>query len=49
MLVTATVDLITLIERGCLEVNNSVPFSTVEELRKSNNDKAEENLSLIHI
>jgi hypothetical protein len=43
MLVTATVDLITLIERGCLEVNNSVPFSTVDELRKSNNDKAEEN------
>lgn len=43
MLVTATVDLITLIERGCLEVNNSVPFSTVEELRQFNSAKADEN------
>lgn len=43
MLVTATVDLITLIERGCLEVNNSVPFNTVEELRQYNNAKADEN------
>lgn len=43
MLVTATVDLITLIKRGCLEVNNSVPFSTVEELRQYNNAKADEN------
>lgn len=43
MLVTATADIMTLIERGCIEVNNSTPFSTVDELRKSNNDKAEEN------
>ena len=43
MLVTATVDLITLIERGCLEVNNRVPFSTVEELRQFNSAKADEN------
>ena len=43
MLVTATADIMTLIERGCVEVNNSVLFSTVDELRKSNNDKAEEN------
>lgn len=42
MLVTATVDLITLIERGCLEVNNSVPFNTVDELRQSNIAKADE-------
>ena len=43
MLVTATADIMTLIERGCIEVNNSVPFSTVEELRQSNNAKADEN------
>ena len=43
MLVTATVDLIALIERRCLEVNNSVPFNTVDELRQSNNAKADEN------
>lgn len=43
MLVTATADLITLIERGCVEVNNSVPFNTAEELRQCNNAKADEN------
>jgi hypothetical protein len=43
MLVTATADIMTLIERGCVEVNNSTPFSTVDELRNSNNARAEEN------